>query len=54
MTDVVNHPKHYEDMAGTITIQPHELLRDFDFYLGNFFKYLFRYKNKGKIRQHRN
>ena len=34
MSDVVNHPRHYEDMASTITIQPHELLRDFDFYLG--------------------
>jgi hypothetical protein len=48
MTDVVNHPAHYENMSATITIQPHELLRDFDFYLGNCFKYLFRYRNKGK------
>lgn len=49
--DLVNSPKHYENMASTITIQPHELLRDFDFYLGNCFKYLFRYKNKGKPKQ---
>ena len=49
--DLVNSPKHYENMASTTVIQPHELLRDFDFYLGNCFKYLFRYKNKGNPRQ---
>lgn len=48
MSDMVNHPKHYTAMSASITIEPHELLRDFDFYLGNCFKYLFRYRNKGK------
>lgn len=51
MSDMVNHPKHYTAMSASIIIEPHELLRDFDFYLGNCFKYLFRYKNKGKPKQ---
>lgn len=48
---MVNHPKHYTAMSTAITIEPHDLLRDFDFYLGNCFKYLFRYKNKGNPKQ---
>ena len=51
MSDMVNHPRHYTAMSTAITIEPHDLLRDFDFYLGNCFKYLFRYKNKGNPKQ---
>lgn len=48
MADMVNHPAHYKNVAVTIQAEPIDLLCDFDFLLGNAFKYLFRYQFKGK------
>lgn len=47
MTDLVNSPKHYKNMSITLVLEPIALTSQLDFDLGNAFKYLFRYKNKG-------
>lgn len=45
--DNVNHPEHYEKNSLKITFEPFDWLQGFSFALGNAFKYLIRYNDKG-------
>lgn len=50
MTNTVN-PDYYNKHSvtvGNVTVQPIDLIEDVDFDLGNIFKYLVRYQDKGK------
>lgn len=50
MTNTVN-PDYYNKYSvtvGDVTVQPIDLIEDIDFDLGNVFKYLVRYQDKGK------
>lgn len=47
MEDLVNAPSHYTKHNITKVIEPIELCETCGFLLGNAFKYLFRYQDKG-------
>lgn len=48
MADMINNPDHYAKHAVTVVYQPIDLCETCGFLLGNAFKYLFRYEDKGK------
>lgn len=45
MTDMVNHPPHYEKHA--ITLEPIDILENVPFVFANIFKYIIRAQDKG-------
>lgn len=45
MTDLINHPPHYE--AHSIVLQPIDILEDLPFATANIFKYIIRAGDKG-------
>lgn len=46
MTDMVNHPPHYEKQS--IRVEPIDILQFAPFDLGNALKYIIRSKHKGQ------
>lgn len=44
-TDMVNHPKHYED--NSLKLEPIDILENLSFTVGNTLKYLIRAQDKG-------
>lgn len=51
MTDLVNHPQHYEHASTTVSLDlsPIEVCKYLDFCRGNAFKYIIRYKHKNGL-----
>ena len=47
MTDLVNHPNHYEKHSVTVKIEPYDLVERCGYLLGNTLKYCFRWQDKG-------